>query len=61
MDDADRAQLDAEALENAIAKRRAKSPYKMPEGVPGECDFCGEMSKRLINNFCAPCRDRYRL
>lgn len=61
MDDADRAQMDAEAVEAARAKKRAGARYKMPEGVPGECDFCGEWSGRLIKGFCAPCRDRYRL
>ena len=31
----------------------------MPVGEPGECSGCGEMSGRLVNGYCAPCRDRY--
>lgn len=30
-------------------------------GEAGECDRCGEESKRLIRGACAPCRDKYRL
>lgn len=30
-------------------------------GYAGECERCGEESKRLINQACAPCRDRYNL
>lgn len=61
MDDADRAQIDEEMLEEAESKRRASTPYELPAGVPGDCDMCGEWSGRLIRGVCAPCRDRYRL
>ena len=33
----------------------------IPDGEPGECDWCGHLSPRLVGGACAPCRDRYRL
>ena len=33
---------------------------RMPLGEPGECDLCGEWSRRLVKGVCAPCRDRYK-
>jgi len=30
----------------------------IPLGEPGECIECGLESKRLVNDRCAPCRDR---
>ena len=33
----------------------------IPPGNPGDCEYCGEWSGRLINGACAPCRDKYRL
>ena len=58
MDEADKAQerID-EFLDDAIEAARGD----IPEGVPGECDFCGEWTGRLIGGACAPCRDRYGL
>ena len=50
----ERAQL---ALEAAI-KNNSKD---IDPGVEGECSLCGEHSKRLIRNACAPCRDKYHL
>ena len=47
-----------EEVRNIEASRRASS---IPKGVPGECDFCGEWSGRLIGGACAPCRDHYKL
>lgn len=34
---------------------------KIPIGTPGNCDFCGEWTGRLVRGACAPCRDRWRL
>lgn len=51
----DREQLDREL---AIASR--PSPVLAP-GAPGDCEYCGEWSGRLIGDACAPCRDRYKL
>jgi hypothetical protein len=57
-DEADRAQVIEEAeREQAIAN--AIKPLAV--GVPGECDYCGEDSPRLIDGGCAPCRERRRL
>lgn len=53
----DRAELDTA---NLIAAARAKAAT-MEEGTPGDCDLCGEWSGRLINGYCAPCRDKHHL
>jgi hypothetical protein len=45
--------------DSAIEAIRRKS--LIDPGVPGDCDFCGEWSGRLIEGACAPCRDRYKL
>ena len=34
---------------------------KIPHGAKGLCDWCGEESLRLINNYCARCRDKHKL
>lgn len=52
-DDADRAQQDTE-----VYLRNMKTNYELPQGKPGDCEECGEPSKRLIGGLCAPCRDR---
>ena len=41
---------------NLAAVRRAAAD--IPIGEAGECDECGLESKRLVNNHCAPCRDK---
>lgn len=56
-DDVDRAQ---EHIEREEAARKPQ-PYRLPAGQPGECDMCGEVSGRLIEGVCAPCRDRWRI
>ncbi len=30
-------------------------------GAPGDCDFCGEWTGRLVGGACAPCRDQRRM
>lgn len=35
----------------------AAARQPIPVGVPGECENCGEDSKRLVHGRCAPCRD----
>jgi hypothetical protein len=40
---------------------RIRKAAQIDKGEPGECDLCGEYSKRLINDICAPCRDKYKL
>ena len=44
-------------LEYAIAA--ARKP--LAPGSPGECQRCGEESKRLVDGNCARCRDKYHL
>ena len=46
-------QLESEHLARSI--RAARVP--VPEGVPGECETCGEDMPRLVDGRCAPCRD----
>lgn len=47
------------ATDATVAAIRARPP--MDPGVPGDCEYCGEWSGRLVEGACAPCRDRYRL
>lgn len=49
----------AEAAAREAAVRAAAAA--IPEGHPGECDFCGEYFSRLVDGACGGCRDRYRL
>ncbi|MDE2097786.1 MAG: conjugal transfer protein TraR [Patescibacteria group bacterium] len=57
-DDIDIANEKAQAdLERGIAE--ARKP--IPEGVPGECDFCGEWFSRLVGGACGACRDKFML
>ncbi len=44
-------------LKNALA---ANCP-EIPEGSPGECDWCGEHTPRLVKRACARCRDKFKL
>ena len=43
------------------AIERAKAAAVLVQGVPGECEYCGYDSPRLVNNACAPCRDLHKL
>ena len=52
----DHAAIESAAREAAIRRAAAE----IPVGVPGDCDFCGEWSGRLVDGICAPCRDRKR-
>lgn len=54
-DDADRADQE---IERHLAEAMRRSAKELPPGKPGECDFCGEWSGRLVNGACAHCRDR---
>lgn len=60
-DDADRAQKDADILEEAQAAEIRRKVETMPKGVPGVCRLCGEDMPRLVNGACAPCRDLHKL
>lgn len=49
-----------EEIDRELAIASRPSP-KLAPGVPGDCDYCGEWSSRLVGGACAPCRDKYRL
>ena len=49
---------DITALHFDISLRAARQPIAV--GVAGECETCGEDSKRLVGGRCAPCRDGRR-
>lgn len=57
-DEIDRANDYAQMRLDAAISNAAKD---IQPGIPGECDRCGEESKRLINGVCARCRDKYGL
>lgn len=57
-DEFDLAQEHEEIARAAAIRNNAKD---IQPGEPGECFYCGEESQRLINNACAPCRDRRKL
>lgn len=60
-DDSDIATM-REMIEQDIAVRAVQlRAAQIPAGEPGECDFCGEWSGRLVGGACAPCRDRRKL
>lgn len=58
----DEADMAAPRIEEAVSdgiSEASRAVAAMPIGNPGECSGCGEMSGRLVNGYCAPCRDRY--
>lgn len=58
MDDVDEAtERNQRRIDEGIA-RASLAAAAMPAGKPGDCDFCGEPSMRLVLGACAPCRDR---
>ena len=60
-DDADRASIDAERLEQSTIDAARARASLIPAGVPGDCELCGEHFQRLVRNACARCRDKYKL
>ena len=61
MDEVDR-QLERDSiLDEANLKAIRQRAAAIPIGRPGECEYCGHESKRLVGGACAPCRDRYGL
>lgn len=57
-DEIDRANDYAEAFREAALKQARP---EMPKGEPGECEWCGEHSARLVRGHCARCRDNLGL
>ena len=59
---ADEADMAEQRIEEAVSdgiNEASRAVEAMPVGSPGECSGCGEMSGRLVDGYCAPCRDRY--
>lgn len=48
----------AQRMEERNVAAIRKAAADIPLGEPGECIECGLESKRLVNDRCAPCRDR---
>lgn len=59
-DELDQMQERQESFMTAKLKRIQKLA-NIPEGEPGVCKYCDEESKRLVNGFCAACRDEWGL
>lgn len=57
-DEVDRAQ-ELEETQREMSLRAMRC--EIPKGEPGECDYCGKESPRLVGGACARCRDRYNL
>lgn len=60
-DEADISQVRTEILEASEIAAVRERAAKIPAGVPGECDLCGEWSGRLVKGVCAPCCDKHKL
>jgi len=54
-DDIDRANEHAERLREEALARRDRATLE--PGKPGECEWCGRDTPRLVRGLCAPCRD----
>lgn len=62
MDEVDITQARLEkALAEEEAAREATPKYEIPQGVPGDCDLCGDWFGRLVKGVCVPCRMKYKL
>jgi hypothetical protein len=59
MDDADRSAPNIESVVSDAVAKASRIAALIPPGNPGECDGCGEWSGRLVDGYCAPCRDKY--
>ena len=46
-----------ELAEQHLAHSLRAARVAVPAGEPGECEQCGDESKRLVGGRCAPCRD----
>lgn len=58
MDDIDIAQEREQIARDAAIAQAAR---QLPAGEPGECDYCGTHSPRLVHSACARCRDTFKL
>lgn len=44
---------------NIAAVRKQAAQIKI--GFAGECELCGELSNRLVDDACCRCRDKHKL
>lgn len=61
MDDVDFVQEKQEKIHEARLERARLRAAEIPQGEPGECDYCGEYFTRLVNGACGRCRDEFKL
>ena len=59
MDEADKADCYIESVIDDHVRLAMRKALEIQPGNPGECCACGEHSMRLVNGYCARCRDRY--
>lgn len=60
-DEADRSDARVEAFVSNGVQAASRAAQEIPVGEPGDCEYCGEWSGRLVQGACCPCRDRYKL
>ena len=58
-DDADKASYFIESVIDDHVKEAMRKAADIPKGTAGECTSCGEWSMRIVDETCAPCRDRF--
>lgn len=58
-DEADRASYFIESVIDDHVKEAMRKAAEIPVGAAGECSHCGEWSMRLVDDTCAPCRDKF--
>lgn len=59
MDVADQAADVIERSENDAINRARKAVAAIPAGTKGKCRECRDLSPRLVERLCAPCRDNF--
>ena len=60
-DDADTTEENSAYMLEVGLRLNTFNTSKIPVGVPGDCDKCGEASPRLVLGNCCKCRDIYKL
>lgn len=61
MDEVDEADEQYQSFLNGKIQDIQHKVGKIPPGIPGECDKCGEDMPRLVEGICCRCRDKYKL
>ena len=58
-DPIDRADYFIESVVDDHVKEAMRKAAEIPVGTAGECSSCEEWSMRLMDETCAPCRDKF--